>query len=111
MKKTRLGSCRWRSSCPRCRWARAAGAPQQPVRGQSYAAWFNAQHVKTKPANPEEARKIIESLDAQEAASVSKSYRQGAVSRGDEAAPPADDRDAAAGGGGEGYMPPPSVPQ
>ena len=47
----------------------------------SYAAWFNAQHAKAKPANPEEARRIIESMDAQEAAAVSKTYRQG-VSRG-----------------------------
>ena len=47
----------------------------------AYAAWFNAQHAKAKPASPEEARRIIESLDAQEAAAVSKSYRQGRLAR------------------------------
>jgi hypothetical protein len=43
---------------------------------QSYTAWFTAQHAKAKPANAEEARKIIESLDAGEAAAVSKGYRK-----------------------------------
>jgi hypothetical protein len=42
---------------------------------QSYTAWFSAQHVKPKGA--EEARKIIESLDAPEAAAVSRTYRKG----------------------------------
>ena len=79
---------------------------------QSYAAWFEIQHVKTKPAAAEEARKIIESLDAQEAAAVSKSYRK-AVGRGEEQG---GGRmlmiGAQRGGGGEGaYMPAPSVPQ
>ena len=78
---------------------------------QSYTAWFAAQHAKTKPGNPEEARKIIESLDAQEAGSVSKSYRK-TVARGDETG---GSRLLMIGaqrpGGGEGaYMPPPSVP-
>jgi hypothetical protein len=76
----------------------------------SYAAWFNAQHAKQKPANPEEARRIIESLDAQEAASVSKSYRRG-VARGGEEAPRLLTIGTRAGAsGGESYMPPPSTP-
>ena len=78
---------------------------------QSYTAWFTVQHAKAKPANPEETRRIIESLDAQEASSVSKSYRKG-VARGDETG---GSRllmiGAQRGGGGEAaYMPAPSVP-
>jgi len=81
---------------------------------QSYTAWFTAQHVKSKPASEAEARKIIESLDAQEAASVSKSYRK-AVARGDESGGTGSRLlmiGAQRGGGAEGgYIPPPSVPQ
>ena len=80
--------------------------------GQSYTGWFVAQQVNKKTPHPEESRRIIESLDAQEAGAVSKSYRK-ATSKGDgetgsrmlmigTTRP---------GGGGEGYMPPPSVPQ
>ena len=76
----------------------------------SYAAWFNVQHAKAKPASPEEARKIIESMDAQEAASVSKNYRRG-VSRGEEAPRLLTIGTGRQGGGAEAYMPPPSVPQ
>ena len=77
---------------------------------QSYVAWFTAQQVK--PKGGEEARKIIESLDAPEAAGVSKNYRKARGSTDD-----------AGGGsrmlmvapsraaGGESYMPAPSVPQ
>jgi hypothetical protein len=78
---------------------------------QSYAAWFTMQHAKAKPANAEETRRIIESLDAVEAGSVSKSYRRG-VARGEENG---GSRllmiGAQHGGGGEAaYMPAPSVP-
>ena len=41
--------------------------------------------MNKKTPNPEESRKIIESLDAQEAGAVSKSYRK-AVSKGDDEA-------------------------
>ena len=75
-----------------------------------YFPWFNAQHAKAKPGSPEEARKIIESLDAQEAASVSKSYRR-AVSRGEEAPRLLTIGTRPGAAGGESYMPPPSVPQ
>ena len=80
---------------------------------QSYTAWFTAQHVKSKPGAEAEARKIIESLDAQEAAAVSKSYRK-AVSRGDEGAASGSRLlmiGAQRGGAPDGYVPPPSVPQ
>jgi hypothetical protein len=80
---------------------------------QSYAAWFEIQHVKTKPASAEEARKIIESLDAQEAGAVSKSYRKG-VARGEESGGSRLLMIGAQRGGAAGeaaYMPAPSVPQ
>jgi hypothetical protein len=76
----------------------------------SYAAWFNAQHAKTKSANADDARRVIESLDAQEAGSVSKSYRR-AVSRGEETPRLLTIGTSRTGGGAEAYMPPPSVPQ
>jgi hypothetical protein len=76
---------------------------------QAYTSWFDAQHVKSKAAGTEASRSIIESLDAGEAAAVSKTYRR---ARGDDTgvsrlltigAP-------RGGGGGEAYMPPASVP-
>jgi len=75
---------------------------------QSYTAWFNVQHVRGK-ASPEETRRIIESLDAQEASSVSKNYRKG-VSRGEETGVSRMLTIAAPRGGGGDYVPPPSVP-
>jgi hypothetical protein len=78
--------------------------------GQSYAAWFSAQQVTPRPANAEAARRIVESLDAQEAAMVSKSYRK-AVSKSDDAG--GGSRMLMIGqprAGGEAYVPPPSVP-
>ena len=80
---------------------------------QSYTAWFTAQHVKSKPGSEAEAKKIIESLDAQEAGAVSKSYRK-AVSRGDDGAATGSRLlmiGAQRGGAEGGYLPPPSVPQ
>jgi len=77
--------------------------------GQAYAAWFNAQHVNKKGTNPEESRRIIESLDAQEAGAVSKSYRRG-VSKGDESGSRLLMVGPRAGAAPEAYMPPPSVP-
>lgn len=74
----------------------------------SYAAWFNAQHAKTK-TTPEETRRIIESMDAPEAAAVSKTYRR-AVSRGDDTPRLLTIGTSRQGGGAEAYMPPPSVP-
>ena len=53
--------------------------------GQSYTAWFAAQQVSKKTPHPEESRRIIESLDAQEAGAVSKSYRRSASKGGEEA--------------------------
>jgi hypothetical protein len=44
--------------------------------GKSYAAWFNAQHIRTEPAQSEATKRALSSLDAQEAAAVSKNYRR-----------------------------------
>jgi hypothetical protein len=76
----------------------------------SYTAWFNVQHVKAKPGNAEEAKRIIESLDAPEAAAVSKNYRR-AVSRGEDAPRLLTIGTRPGSTGTEAYMPPPSVPQ
>ncbi|HEY5451287.1 MAG TPA: hypothetical protein VIQ54_21185 [Polyangia bacterium] len=77
---------------------------------QSYVAWFTAQSVK--PKSSEEARKIIESLDAPEAAAVSKNYRK---TRGGEDASGSRMLMIGAprsGGGPESYMPAASsIPQ
>ena len=43
--------------------------------GKSYAAWFNAQHIRTDQAQSEPTKRALSSLDAQEAAAVSKNYR------------------------------------
>jgi hypothetical protein len=80
--------------------------------GQSYTAWFATQTVNKKGTNPAESKRIIESLDAQEATAVSKTYRRGSSKSGDEGG----SRmlmigTSRPGGGSEGYMPPPSVPQ
>jgi hypothetical protein len=78
---------------------------------QSYLAWFSAQHAKAKPSNPDGARRIIESLDAPEAAAVSKNYRKG-VSRGDESSVSRLLTIGAPRAGGGDYMPAAaSVPQ
>ena len=77
---------------------------------QSYNSWFTAQHVNKKGPNPEESRRIIESLDAQEASGVSRSYRRN-VARGDEGGSRLLMVGPRAGAAPETYMPPPSVPQ
>ena len=81
--------------------------------GQAYTAWFQLQHANSKPPAPEQTRRYIEGLDAQEAALVSKNYRRSAAGKsgGDEAS--TGGRILMIGpqrGGGEGYIPPPSVP-
>jgi hypothetical protein len=83
--------------------------------GQAYWAWFSAQHVKSK-ANPELTRKVIEELDASEAAMVSRTYRRNTSGRSGDDASGQGSRllminPNRVGGGGEAYIPPPSVPQ
>lgn len=77
--------------------------------GQSYAAWFTAQHVNAKPANAEGARRVVESLDAGEAGMVSRSYRRGVARSADDSGTGRLLMIGQQRAGGE-YMPPPSVP-
>ena len=44
--------------------------------GQWYVSWFSQQQVNAKPSNAEGARRVVESLDAAQAAMVSRSYRK-----------------------------------
>jgi hypothetical protein len=77
--------------------------------GLSYVAWFSQQQVNAKPANAEGARRVVESLDAGEAAMVSRSYRK--TRGGDESG--SGSRMLMVGPqrvGGDVYIPPPSVP-
>jgi len=79
--------------------------------GQSYAAWFNAQHIQTPTATSEPARRALSSLDAQEASAISKSYRK--TVGGQDAAPGQGQMvmiGQAQNGRMEAYTPPPSVP-
>ncbi|HXT99010.1 MAG TPA: hypothetical protein VN853_22105 [Polyangia bacterium] len=79
-----------------------------PYYGKSYAAWFNAQHIRTEPAQSEATKRALSSLDAQEAAAVSKNYRR--VVGADAPQGGQMVMIGQRGGGPEGYTPPPSVP-
>jgi hypothetical protein len=78
--------------------------------GQSFNTWFAMQHVRDESTNTDATKRALTSLDAQEAATISKNYRR-AVSGGQ--------GDTQGQGqmvmigqahGGEAYTPPPSVP-
>lgn len=80
---------------------------------QAYTAWFQLQHVNSKPPAPEQTRRFIEGLDAQEAALVSKNYRRSAAGKSGADEGSTGGRLLMIGpqrGGGEAYIPPPSVP-
>ena len=109
MTKTRLVGLTWAFILSAASLGGCGRAHLSSYYGQSYAAWFSAQHVNKRGTNPEESRKIIESLDAQEAGSVSKSYRKN-VSRGDDSASRMLMIGPRAGAAPEAYVPPPSVP-
>jgi len=93
-------------------WSLGTGACTQPHLskhyGQSYNAWFSAQHVPARADNPS-ARHSIETLDAGEASMVSKNYRRNVGGAGSE---PTQGRQImmVAPRPGETYMPLPSVP-
>ena len=78
--------------------------------GQSFNAWFAMQHVRNEPANSEATKRALSSLDAQEAATISKNYRRAvgaAESQGQgQMVMVGQNR----GGSVEAYTPPPSVP-
>jgi len=77
--------------------------------GQSFNAWFAMQHVRSEPANSEATKRALSSLDAQEAATISKNYRRnvGAVEGQGQMVMIGQNR----AGSVEAYTPPPSVPQ
>ena len=75
---------------------------------QAYNEWFTAQHVNKK-SDPEAARQVIEGLDAQEASTITKSYRT-ATAKGGEAGGGRLLMIGPQRGGTEAYIPPPSVP-
>jgi len=77
--------------------------------GQSYSAWFSAQHVPARPDNPA-ARHSIETLDAGEASMVSKNYRRNVSGPSGVEATQGRQIMMVAPRPGETYMPPPSVP-
>jgi len=87
-----------------------------PNYGQSYNAWLAAQRVNRPSEHPEQARRVLDGLDAPEAHIVSTNYLK--ASAGNNA-----DQGSQGGGGGRllmispnhaaestPYMPPPSVP-
>jgi hypothetical protein len=81
-----------------------------PNYGVSYNAWFSAQHVRHEPADSEATRRALDSLDAQEAAAISKSFRK---NTGDQAEGTGQGQMVMIGqstGRNDAYTPPPSVP-
>jgi hypothetical protein len=81
-----------------------------PNYGMSYNAWFTAQHVRHEPADSEATRRALGSLDAQEAASVSKNYRQNTSGQGEAAGQGQMVMIGQASGKNESFTPAPSVP-
>ena len=78
--------------------------------GVSYNAWFAAQHVRHEPADSEATRRALSTLDAQEAASISKNYRKNTGGQGDAAGQGQMLMIGQARTGNDSYTPPPSVP-
>jgi hypothetical protein len=79
-----------------------------PSYGRSYDAWFSAQHVREAPADSEPTKRALGSLDAQEAAAISKSYRR--TTNKEETPGQGQMLMIGQSRGGEAYLPPPSVP-
>jgi hypothetical protein len=79
--------------------------------GLAYNAWFTAQHVRHQPADSDATQRALGGLDAQEAASVSKSYRKASSGgQGDSGQGQMVMIGQARGGTDSSYTPPPSVP-
>ena len=66
------------------------------------------QHVRSEPANTEATRRALTSLDAQEAATISKNYRRNVG--GQDSQGQGQMVMSGQSHGGESYTPPPSVP-
>jgi hypothetical protein len=79
--------------------------------GQSFNSWFAMQHVRDAPADSEATRRALGNLDAQEATTISKSYRKNFGGGQDQGVGQGQMVMIGQGGGrNEGYTPPPSVP-
>ena len=78
--------------------------------GQSFNSWFAMQHVRSEPSNSEATKRALTSLDAQEAATISKNYRRnvGAAENQGQGQMVMVGQNRA--GSVEAYTPPPSVP-
>ncbi len=76
--------------------------------GQSFNAWFAMQHVRSQPADSEATKRALTSLDAQEAAAISKNYRRTVGAGENQGQMVVVGQNHASGT--EGYTPPPSVP-
>jgi hypothetical protein len=79
--------------------------------GTSFNTWFAMQHVRNTPADSEATKHALGHLDAQEATTVSKSYRKAFGGGQDQGT--GQGQMVMIGQGGrnnEGYTPPPSVP-
>ena len=76
--------------------------------GQSFNAWFAMQHVRSEPADTDATKRALVSLDAQEAATISKNYRRTVGGQDNQGT----GQMVMIGQthGGEAYTPPPSVP-
>lgn len=83
-----------------------------PDYGKAYAAWFDAQHIQTPTGTSDASRRALTSLDAQEAAAVSKNYRK--TVGGQDSSGSGQGQMVMIGqsrnGTVEAYTPPPSVP-
>jgi hypothetical protein len=82
-----------------------------PNYGLAYNAWFTAQHAHGEAADSDATKRALSTLDAQEAASISRNYRR-VVSggQGDGAGQGQMLTVGQGRGGNETYLPPPSVP-
>jgi hypothetical protein len=78
--------------------------------GQSFNAWFAMQHVRSAPADTEATTRALTSLDAQEAATISKNYRRAVGAQEGQGQGQMVMIGQSHGGGVEAYTPPPSVP-
>ena len=81
-----------------------------PYYGQSFNAWFAMQHVRSEPADTEATKRALTSLDAQEAATISKNYRRNVGAAEGQGQGQMVMIGGNRGGGLEAYTPPPSVP-
>jgi hypothetical protein len=78
--------------------------------GRSFNDWFAMQHVRSEPADSESTKRSLSSLDAQEAAAISKNYRRN-VSGAAQGEGQGQMLMIGQAHGNEQYTPPPSVPQ